>query len=80
MPLVNSLLWSTLIAGGITIASVAGALLVRRWASVEVLERHNEVAGFIYAVIGEEQIARLLAAFRVADKDRNDVGGAGHYR
>jgi Protein of unknown function (DUF4239) len=52
MPLVNSLLWSTLIAGGITIASVAGALLVRRWASVEVLERHNEVAGFIYAVIG----------------------------
>jgi uncharacterized protein DUF4239 len=52
MPLVTSLLWIFLIAAGITIASVAGALLVRRWASVEVLERHNEVAGFIYAVVG----------------------------
>jgi hypothetical protein len=27
-------------------------LIVRRWVAVEVLERHNEVAGFIYAVIG----------------------------
>ena len=52
MPLLTSLLWIFLIASGITLASVAGALLVRRWASVEVLERHNEVAGFIYAVIG----------------------------
>jgi Protein of unknown function (DUF4239) len=32
--------------------AVAVALLVRRWVPVEVLERHNEVAGFIYAVIG----------------------------
>ena len=32
--------------------SVAGTLMVRRLINVEVLERHNEVAGFIYAVIG----------------------------
>ena len=32
--------------------SVAGRSMVRRLINVEVLERHNEVAGFIYAVIG----------------------------
>ena len=52
MSLVAALFWGTLIVGGITSVAVAGALLVRRWATVEVLERHNEVAGFIYAVIG----------------------------
>jgi hypothetical protein len=50
--LIADLFWGTLIVGGITFVAVAGALLVRRWATVEVLERHNEVAGFIYAVIG----------------------------
>jgi Na+/melibiose symporter-like transporter len=34
------------------LVSIAGTLIVRRLISVEVLERHNEVAGFIYAVIG----------------------------
>ena len=34
------------------LVSVAGTLMVRRLINVEVLERHNEVAGFIYAVIG----------------------------
>jgi Protein of unknown function (DUF4239) len=38
--------------GGITILATAGALLVRQSVPVEVLERHNEVAGFIYSVIG----------------------------
>ena len=52
MSLMAALLWGTLVVGGITFVAVAGALLVRRWAPVEVLERHNEVAGFIYAVIG----------------------------
>src|SRR6478672_12967499 len=47
-----AVLWSLLITGGITVVSVVGGLLVRRWVNVEVLERHNEVAGFIYAVIG----------------------------
>src|SRR6476646_1157452 len=47
-----AVLWSLLITGGITVVSVVGGLLVRRWVNVEVLERHNDVAGFIYAVIG----------------------------
>jgi hypothetical protein len=52
MSRIAELFWGTLIVGGITFVAVAGALLVRRWAPVEVLERHNEVAGFIYSVIG----------------------------
>jgi hypothetical protein len=45
-------IWGTLLVGATVFLSVAGTLLVRRWVAVEVLERHNEVAGFIYAVIG----------------------------
>jgi hypothetical protein len=45
MSLIAALFWGTLIVGGITFVAVAGALLVRRWVTVEVLERHNEVAG-----------------------------------
>ena len=52
MSLVGGLFWSILIVGVIPLLAVAGALLVRRWVTVEVLERHNDVAGFIYAVIG----------------------------
>lgn len=44
--------WSLLLVGGTVLLSIAGTLMVRRLISVEVLERHNEVAGFIYAVIG----------------------------
>jgi len=47
-----TLLWAILIVGGITVLATAGGLIVRRWVAVEVLERHNDVAGFIYAVIG----------------------------
>ena len=47
-----AVLWSLLITGGITVVSVVGGLLVRRWVNVKVLEQHNDVAGFIYAVIG----------------------------
>jgi len=43
---------SSVLVGATVLLSIAGTLLVRRLASVEVLERHNDVAGFIYAVIG----------------------------
>jgi hypothetical protein len=46
---------------GTVVLSVIGLLLVRRWVAVEVLERHNEVAGFVYAVIGV--IYAVLLAF-----------------
>jgi Protein of unknown function (DUF4239) len=52
MSQVATLFWGVVIVGGITVLATAGALLVRRWVPVEVLERHNEVAGFIYSVIG----------------------------
>jgi len=41
MSLVGGLFWSILIVGMIPLLAVAGALLVRRWATVEVLERHK---------------------------------------
>jgi ABC-type multidrug transport system fused ATPase/permease subunit len=44
--------WSLLLVGGTVLLSTAGTLIVRRLVGVEVLERHNEVAGFIYAVLG----------------------------
>ena len=52
MSQVATLFWGIVIVGGITALATAGALLVRRWVPVEVLERHNEVAGFKYSVIG----------------------------
>jgi len=45
-------LWGILLVGAIVLFAVAGTLLARRWVSVEVLRLNNEVAGFIYAVIG----------------------------
>jgi hypothetical protein len=48
----SSLVSAFLIVWWITFVAVQGVLLVRRWVNVEVLEQHNEVAGFIYAVIG----------------------------
>ena len=47
-------LWGGLLVGTMVFFAVAGTLLVRRWVSAEVLKLNNEVAGFIYAVIGEE--------------------------
>ena len=44
--------WTILLLGGLPAVAVGGALLVRRAVGPEVLSRHNDVAGFIYAVIG----------------------------
>jgi hypothetical protein len=45
-------LWASLLVGAMVLFAVAGTLLVRRLVSAEVLKLNNEVAGFIYAVIG----------------------------
>ena len=45
-------LWGILLIGTMVLLAVAGTLLARRWVGVEVLKLNNEVAGFIYAVIG----------------------------
>ena len=45
-------LWGILLVGAMVLLAVAGSLLARRWVGAEVLKLNNEVAGFIYAVIG----------------------------
>ena len=45
-------LWGILLVGATVLLAAAGTLLARRWVSVEILKLNNEVAGFIYAVIG----------------------------
>jgi uncharacterized protein DUF4239 len=45
-------LWGILLVGAMVLLAVTGTLLARRWVGVEVLKLNNEVAGFIYAVIG----------------------------
>ena len=63
--------WSLLLIGGTVLLSIAGTLIVRRLVGVEVLERHNEVAGFIYAVLGVVAAAGVIAAslFHIAWAD-----------
>ena len=45
-------LWGVLLVGATVLLAVAGTVLARRWVSVEILKLNNEVAGFIYGVIG----------------------------
>jgi len=45
-------LWGILLVGATVLLAVAGTVLARRWVSVEILKLNNEVAGFIYGVIG----------------------------
>jgi hypothetical protein len=55
MPAMSSLeiwCWTLLFVVVSPAAAVGGALLVRRVIGADVLSRHNDVAGFIYAVIG----------------------------
>ncbi len=58
-------LWlsALLVVGGSIALALGGMLLVRRSVGVAVLERHNEVAGFIYAVMGV--LYAVLLAFVV---------------
>jgi uncharacterized membrane protein YgaE (UPF0421/DUF939 family) len=45
-------LWGFLFVGMAILVAIAGMLLVRRSVTLSLLESHNEVAGFIYAVVG----------------------------
>lgn len=56
-------LGAALILGAVVSAAVAGMWLVRASASLEFLESHNEVAGFLYAVVGV--LYAVLLAFVV---------------
>jgi hypothetical protein len=50
--IVETWLWVLLFAVALPACAVGGGLLVRRLVGVDVLASHNDVAGFIYAVIG----------------------------
>jgi tryptophan-rich sensory protein len=52
VPILEAWLLGILFVGALTAASIGGLLLVRRRASLEILEQHNEIAGFIYAIVG----------------------------
>lgn len=49
---ITELLWGILFVAALPAAAVVFGLFLRRRFGVEVLARHNEVAGFIYAVLG----------------------------
>jgi hypothetical protein len=50
--MVQAWLWGILLVGTLVLVAVVGTLLARRRFGVEALKLNNEVAGFIYAVIG----------------------------
>src|SRR5262245_20800075 len=52
MPSAETWSWIVLLVLALPATAAAGALLVRRAVGPDVLARHNDVAGFIYAVIG----------------------------
>ena len=52
MSTIQTWLLGILLVGVLPALAVFGAMRVRRAVGLEVLERHNEVAGFIYAVVG----------------------------
>jgi len=56
-------LWAVLCVGGVLLLSLLGLLLVRRLVPTQLLAEHNEVAGFIYTVIGA--VYGVLLAFVV---------------
>ena len=56
-------LWAVMCVGGVLLLSLAGLLLVRRTVPLDLLAEHNEVAGYIYTVIGA--VYGVLLAFVV---------------
>ncbi len=77
MSTLQTLFWTLLLVVVLPAAAVAGALLVRRFVGAEVLARHNDVAGFIYAVIGVVYAVLLgFSAIIVWEQFRNAQEGA----
>jgi hypothetical protein len=47
-----SLVYAVLVVGGVCLAALAGLTLVQRLVPVASRQKHNDVAGFIYAALG----------------------------
>jgi hypothetical protein len=68
-------LQAVLVIGGMVLLAVLGFLLVHRWVSVHVRRAHNDVAGFIYAVLGV-MYAILLAYVTIIVWEQFDSASA----
>jgi hypothetical protein len=73
--MVGLLISGILIVGGSVLISLAGMLLVRRWVPQPILREHNEVAGFLIAVVGVAY-AVLLVFMVIAVWERFEAAGA----
>jgi hypothetical protein len=77
MPTLQMVMWTLLLLIVLPAAAIGGSLLVRRRVGAEVLARHNDVAGFIYAVIGVVYAVLLgFSAIIVWEQFRNAQEGA----
>lgn len=63
------ILGATLFIGAVVAASLGGAFLFHRFVRGEVLQQHNEIAGFVFAVVGVVY-AVLLAFFAIGVWER----------
>src|SRR3712207_5459160 len=70
-----SVVYGVLVVCGACLAAVVGLTLVQRLVPVEVRQRHNDVAGFIYAVVGIVY-AVLLALMVIAVWEEHEVAKA----
>ena len=70
-----SVVYGVLVVGGASLAAVVGLTLVQRLVPVEVRQRHNDVAGFIYAVVGIVY-AVLLALVVIAVWEEHEAAKA----
>jgi hypothetical protein len=77
MASLETFFWTLLFVVVLPAAAVGSALLVRRAVGADVLARHNDVAGFIYAVIGVVYAVLLgFSAIIVWEQFRNAQEGA----
>lgn len=77
MPSLQTLSWIFLFLILLPAGAVGASILVRRRVGAEVLARHNDVAGFIYAVIGVVYAVLLgFSAIIVWEQFRNAQEGA----
>jgi Protein of unknown function (DUF4239) len=70
-----SVVYGVLVVGGACLAAIVGLTLVQRLVPVEVRQRHNDVAGFIYAVVGIVY-AVLLALVVIAVWEEHEAAKA----
>ena len=72
MPPISTAVFGTVVVFLAVTLSIAGLVLVRRLTPLSVRQEHNEVAGFIYAVVGIAY-AVLMAFLVIAPKNSRSL-------